>query len=257
MRPRQVVIVDERWDVAKMLQDALPKDSFTLSLCRSTQDLHSKLQELRPDIFLISRHNSITDGIRTAHYLRTKLRMIQPVILYGNGSNEADMIAGLEAGADDFIPQYSSIGQIVARIQAHLRRTEGFGTAPALVRSRKARGLEIDLSTRSTWLDGQFIALSSKEFDLLYYLIQTAGRVVPLGDLFSLGWGEPAGKDTRTVLVHISNLRKKLRSLSASDCPYIITVRGIGYMFNSRASVTDLSPQWSHRHAATRMRSSV
>ncbi|MEK8130631.1 response regulator transcription factor [Paenibacillus filicis] len=256
MRPRQVVIVDEHWDVAKSLQDALPKDGFTLSLFRSTQDLQNRLPELRPDIFLISRNNSVSDGIRTASYIRTKLRLIQPIILYGDCPEEADIIAGLEAGADDYIPHSSSTGQIIARIQAHLRRTEGFGAARGLVRNRTARGLEIDLSTRSTWLDGQVIALSAKEFDLLYYLIQTAGKVVPLDDLFALGWGAPAGKDTRTVLVHISNLRKKLRSISASDCPYIITVRGIGYMFNSRAPVTDLSPQWSH-HTAARIRSSV
>ncbi|WP_159881982.1 response regulator transcription factor [Paenibacillus puerhi] len=249
MMPRQIVIVDDQSEVAETLQAALPQDRFALTLFRSTAEMQNHLPRLRPDMFLISRNNSVSDGIRTARYIRSKLKLIQPVILYGDCQEEADIISGLEAGADDYIPRSSSTGQVVARIQAHLRRSDGFHGAKGFVRSRTARGLEIDLATRSTWVDGIFIPLSVKEFDLLYYLIQASGRVVALEELFKLGWGTVSYGDTRTVLVHISNLRKKLRG-SLADCPYIITVRGIGYMFNSKALFTDHSPPWSRQRIA-------
>jgi len=249
MMTRQIVIVDDHPEIAETLQTALPKDSFTLTLFRCTQDMQNNLPRINPDMFLISRNNPISDGVRTARYIRTKLKLIQPVILYGDCQEESDIISGLEAGADDYIPKSSSTGQVVARIQAHLRRSDGFRPASNDRISRTFRGLEVDLTTRSTWVNGTLIPLSAKEFDLLYHLIQAKGRIVTSEELFHVGWGAASHGDTRTVLVHISNLRKKLRG-SSSECPYIITVRGVGYMFNSHSLFTDHSPPWSSKKAA-------
>ncbi|SDD13987.1 two-component system, OmpR family, alkaline phosphatase synthesis response regulator PhoP [Paenibacillus sp. UNCCL117] len=255
MMTRQIVIVDDHSEVAEQLQTALPQDSFTLTLFRCTQDMQNHLPLLKPDMFLISRNNSVSDGVRAARYIRTKLKLIQPVILYGDCQEESDIISSLEAGADDYIPRSSSTGQIVARIQAHLRRSEGFRPAPIASVSRTSRGLEVDLATRSAWVNGTLIPLSVKEFDLLYHLIRARGRIVTLEELFNLGWGSVSHGDTRTVLVHISNLRRKLRG-SSRECPYIITVRGVGYMFNSQSLFTDHSPPWSSKQTAAQAVSS-
>jgi two-component system, OmpR family, response regulator MtrA len=149
-----------------------------------------------------------------------------PILILTARDEEADRIVGLELGADDYITKPFSPRELVARVRAILRRTE---PAPPESRTIELDGLRVDLRSRSVTIDGSAIALRMLEFELLAELARSAGHVVSRDRLLERVWGVSFAGGTRTVDVHVAQLRKKL-----GRPDLIQTVRGVGYRILER-----------------------
>jgi DNA-binding response OmpR family regulator len=145
-----------------------------------------------------------------------------PIIMLTARDEEADKIAGLELGADDYVTKPFSPKELVARVAARLRRIVPAGDAEAIV---QYRGIAIDASRHTVTLDGGDVRLTAKEFLLLQYLVQHQGRVLSRDVLLTDVWGYQYTGGTRTVDVHIRRLREKLPILNEA----VETVKQFGY----------------------------
>lgn len=156
-----------------------------------------------------------------------KERPGQPVIILSARGEEGDRVKGLKMGADDYVVKPFSVRELLARVDAVLRRTT---ERPAAVEEHKINGAQVDFARREVrFEDGSREELSERESDLLRYLVAQAGRAVPRDELLRQVWGiDPKNIATRTVDMHVAHLRQKLRSESS-----LVTVRGKGYMLGS------------------------
>lgn len=156
-----------------------------------------------------------------------------PVLIVSARQEEIYKINGLGLGADDYITKPFSSGELVARVNAHLKKfermKERFGKRNEGSRI-EIRGLEIQKDSRRVFVNGNEIAMAQKEFDLLLFLVQNANRVFGKEELFERIWGMDAMGDASTVTVHIARIREKIED-TPSKPQYIDTVWGSGYRF--------------------------
>jgi DNA-binding response OmpR family regulator len=174
-----------------------------------------------PDLVLLDLGLPDMDGTDVLRMLRAVSTV--PVIVITARDDEADIVGILEAGADDYVVKPFGPDQLNARIRAVLRRGGPSGQEEPVVVGR----LRIDPRRRLTWLDGEPLPLSRKEFDLLLYLARRPEEVVPKSTLLAEVWNQPYGGADKTVDVHLSWLRRKLGE-SAAHPRYLYNVRGVG-----------------------------
>jgi two-component system response regulator RegX3 len=186
-------------------------------------------ERVKPDLVLLDVMLPDGSGFDVCRELRARSRV--PIIMLTARGEEADRVAGLELGADDYVVKPFSARELVARVRAVLRRA-----AEASERRIDARTeigeLQLDPARRSASFRGEELELSRKEFDLLRLLIENAGSVVTRERLIDEVWDTNWFGSTKTLDVHISGLRKKLED-DAAEPRYIHTVRGVGFRFAS------------------------
>jgi DNA-binding response OmpR family regulator len=163
------------------------------------------------------------DGLSIVRILRKEQRT--PIILLTARSGEVDRIMGLETGADDYVVKPFSLGELLARVRAVLRRA-----TPESVTRVESGDLSLDLIGRRAYRGAEELRLSHKEFDLLAALIQNSGTALSRDQLLQQVWGYDYPGDTRTVDVHVRWLREKIE-IDPADPQRIVTVRGVGYRF--------------------------
>ncbi|MFK0024753.1 response regulator transcription factor [Streptomyces sp. NPDC090798] len=190
--------------------------------------LQTALDE-RPDLVVLDLGLPDLDGIQLLRMLRAVSSV--PVIIATAKDDEAEMVRGLDAGADDYVVKPFTAAQLEARVRAVLRRGAGLqeGTAATVVGD-----LRIDPGAREASLAGVMLDLTPREFDLLHHLAVRAGRVVPKRELLTEVWRVPYGSADKTVDVHLSWLRRKLGE-TAQDPRYLHTVRGVGVRLSAPA----------------------
>jgi DNA-binding response OmpR family regulator len=168
------------------------------------------------------------DGFSVCRMLRKESAM--PIIMLTARQDEVDRIAGLELGADDYLTKPFSVGELLARIRAILRRSDR--SASTVERDILHIGvIKLDVGSRRIWRDDTEIQLSQKEFDLLACLMRNRGLALSRDVLLERVWGFDYVGDGRTVDVHIRWLREKVEQ-DPSNPVYLQTVRGIGYRFD-------------------------
>jgi DNA-binding response OmpR family regulator len=186
-------------------------------------------ERVKPDLVLLDVMLPDGSGFEVCRELRARSRV--PIIMLTARGEEADRVAGLELGADDYVVKPFSARELVARVRAVLRRVAEAG-------ERRAEGateigdVRIDRGRRSVSFRGEELELSRKEFDLLRLLIENAGSVVTRERLIDEVWDTNWFGSTKTLDVHVSGLRKKLNDDPGSP-RYIHTVRGVGFRFSA------------------------
>jgi two-component system response regulator CpxR len=163
-------------------------------------------------------------GLEVLRHLRQRSDV--PVIMLTARTSERDRIAGLESGADDYLPKPFDPGELLARVRAVLRRTGHL--SPVRRTPVQIGGIQLNPGTRQVHQNGRPIALTSIEFDILDVLMRSAGRIVSRDEMATILYQREITPYERSVDVHVSHLRKKLES---AGHPLIRTVRGVGYMF--------------------------
>jgi DNA-binding response OmpR family regulator len=169
------------------------------------------------------------DGLDALKQIRTSLGI--PVIFVTARRKELDQVLGLELGADDYITKPFDFDVLLARVKAVLRRTSVSQADPAISAPIQAAGLIIDPAAHTVMLDGQLVALSPREFDLLLALAIDAGKVVSSNDLLAKVWGAEFTGEPQVLYVHIRWLREKIEK-DPQKPGRIQTVRGVGYRLN-------------------------
>jgi two-component system response regulator RegX3 len=153
-----------------------------------------------------------------------------PIIMLTARDAEADKVAGLELGADDYVTKPFSMRELIARVRAQVRRSQRAGTFSGTNEVLRGGPIELDLDAHEARVDGEPVALRPKEFDLLESLMRRKGRLATRETLIDEVWGPSYFGDTKTLDVHVKRLRQKLEGDPARPV-HIVTVRGLGYKF--------------------------
>ena len=220
---QRVLVVEDDTDTARVVRAYLERDGFEVEVARDgVAGLERALNE-RPDLVVLDWMLPGLDGLSFLRALRRDGAL--PVIMLTARTEEGDRIAGLEAGADDYVAKPFSPRELTARVQAVLRRAPSARAQPPAV--LQVGGLRIDGERRSVEAHGLALELSALEFDLLAALAAAPGRVFTRDELIERVWGPDFTGVDRVVDVHVSNLRQKLEAAGARGL--VGTVRGVGY----------------------------
>lgn len=232
MSGERVLIVDDEPEISELLSLYLTKEGYEVATAIDGRQAMESVNNQKADLIILDVLLPGLDGIEVC----TDLRKITdvPIIFLSCRGDDIDKVMGLVAGGDDYITKPFSPREIVARVKAHLRRYRMTAAAkrdgvPDIL---GYSGLEINLKARVVRVHGQEVYLSHKEFEVLALLAQNPDRVFSADELFEKLWQMQSLGDIRTVMVHISNIRKKIEKNPAAP-EFIVTVRGAGYKFNS------------------------
>ena len=231
-RPRILLVEDER-AITEPLAEALEREGFTPAVAGTAAEAMEKAGGTTPDLVLLDIGLPDGSGLDVCRELRRSTEV--PIIMLTARGAEADRVAGLELGADDYIVKPFSAREVMARVRAVLRRTS---TAAGGNGDEQIRigGLSLDPARHEAKLDGEQLDLSRKEFELLRVLMENAGSVITRESLIEEVWDMNWFGSTKTLDVHISGLRKKLDD-DPKEPLYIHTVRGVGFRFSGADEV--------------------
>jgi len=228
--PETILIVDDEPEICELLELYLEAEGYRVVFAHDDVQAIQAVQEHIIDLIILDVRLPGKDGLELCNDLR-KLTQV-PILFLSNKTDEWDKILGLSVGGDDYIGKPFSPREVVARVKAHLRRQRFYGDMEKVSYGElRFPGMKIDPFQRKVYVNGKLIPLSTKEFELLYRLAKEPQRIFSPEELFQLVWDRDSLGDTRTVLVHISNLRKKIERDPANP-EYILTIRGKGYKFN-------------------------
>jgi DNA-binding response OmpR family regulator len=223
---KRILVIDDSPELLESVRSHLAQSGFSVAVGRDGSEGRLLATEAPPDLVLADADMPGLDGHTLCRVLKKdpKTKAIPVIIMSGTMMEEKDIVAGLEGGADDYILKPFPMKVLLARIRAVLRR---FEPSPETARKLKARGIVIDPAAREVTVEGQAVALTRKEFDLLALLMEKAGRVLTPGFLLEAVWGYDLAdyNDPHTVESHVSRLRKKIGAGRIENVP------GCGYKF--------------------------
>lgn len=225
----RIFVVEDDESIRHLLKFALESQGYTpVSFSEALPALEAMRSE-PPALVLMDLMLDGLDGVSAVRLMRQdhQLRSI-PVIILTAKALETDKITGLDAGADDYITKPFSVMELCARVRAVLRRTDASHGSGGGILSRG--GLSLNLDRREVQVDGAPVELTFKEYELLRYLVERAGKNVSRTELLEQIWGSGADVETRTLDIHIGTLRQKLGD-QPEHARFIKTVRGVGYRF--------------------------
>ncbi len=219
-----ILLVEDHDEIADLVRMYVEREGFTLVHARSGEEGLDLLAKRTPRAVLLDLGLPGIDGIEVARTIRSRSDV--PIIMLTARDSETDTIIGLEVGADDYVTKPFSPREVVARIQAVLRRSED---RPISREVSSIAGFTIDAGRREVVTpSGETVRPTAREFDLLWYLCDYAGLVMSRGQILEAVWGYDYFGETRTVDVHIRQLRKKLEGFP------IETIWGVGYKVDQR-----------------------
>ena len=223
---RSVLIVEDDRNIAELLQMYLEKEGYTVTVAFDGGQGLAKFRSVQPDLVLLDVMMPVMDGWAVCRAIRAESRT--PVIMLTAKGETDDKVAGLKAGADDYITKPFEMREVLARIEAVLRRTVG---EPVETSARRLTfdNIVIDMDAFELIVAGKKTDIPPKEMELLYFLASSPNRVYTRNQLLDEVWGFDYFGDSRTVDVHIKRLREKLENVSEKWC--LKTVWGVGYKF--------------------------
>jgi DNA-binding response OmpR family regulator len=221
-----VLVVEDERPIADLVRLYLTRDGYGVHVESDGPAGLAAARRLRPVACVLDIGLPGMDGTEVCRRLREGGDWT-PIIFLTARDDEVDRVVGLELGADDYVTKPFSPRELVARVKAVLRRTAGIASAGEA--PRQVGVVTLDPGRRRVQADGVEVLLTSTEFDLLAYLMQRPGRVFTREELLASVWGYAAHAGTRTVDVHVAQVRAKLDEASSLARDVIRTVRGVGY----------------------------
>lgn len=214
-----VLVVDDEANIADLVELYLARDGYHVVKAGSGRAALDAVGEHRPRLVVLDVGLPDIDGLEVCRRLRTTESV--PVIFLTARDSEVDRVLGLELGADDYVTKPFSPAELVARVKAVLRRSEGVAATASLV---QIGGVTVDLGRHEVRVQGAPVEFTAKEFELLRFLAERPGLALSRQQILDGVWGYDWFGDARTVDVHIAQVRKK-----TGDALTIATVRGLGY----------------------------
>jgi two-component system KDP operon response regulator KdpE len=219
---RRILVCDDEPQILRALKVVLREAGFEAIPAETGEEALDRAAVRPPDAAIVDLVLPDIDGIEVCRRLREWSDM--PILVLSAVGEEEEKVRALEAGADDYVTKPFGARELVARLQAALRRAGGGPDEPAI----RVDGLEIDLSARTVRVEGSEVHLTPIEFDLLRTLARNRGRLMTHRSLLVEVWGPQYASDTQILRTHIANLRRKIEP--AGEGPhYIRTDPGVGY----------------------------
>lgn len=218
----RILVVDDDAALAEMLQLVLHQEGFDAVWCARGDSALQVFRESRPDLVLLDLMLPGRDGVDVCREIRAESGV--PVIMLTAKSDTTDVVEGLEAGADDYVPKPFKAKELIARVRTRLRRLPADDASDEL----RIGDLTISVSAHTVMRGATEISLTPLEFDLLLALARRPRQVFTREQLLEQVWGYRHAADTRLVNVHVQRLRSKIER-DAEHPQIVITVRGVGY----------------------------
>lgn len=228
MIDQTIFIVEDDPEIRELMRLYLEANQFHVAWTDRGDDAIGLIQTMRPDLIILDIALPGKDGFEVCKEVRAFSSA--PIIFVSCQSEEHYKINGLAIGGDDYITKPFSPNELIARVKANLRRPHLLTSNTDPSTKLRFGATEIDTVSRTVKVHGEEILLSKKEYELLNYLAGHSGRTITREELFREVWGQEIFNDTRTIIVHISNLRKKIERDPANP-KHIINVHGVGYKF--------------------------
>jgi DNA-binding response OmpR family regulator len=223
---RTILVVEDEMKIARLVRDYLEHAGFEVLVAGDGGSALSTARGRRPDLIVLDLGLPERDGLDVAREIRRTSNV--PIVMLTARGDEADRVAGLELGADDYVVKPFSPKELVARVRAVLRRTDaaGGGGAEAI----RVAGLEVDVPRMRVSVAGRPAELTPTEFELLVTLARQPGRVFTRGQLLDAIHGVVVESYERAIDAHVKNIRRKIEP-DPRHPRYVLTVRGVGYRF--------------------------
>lgn len=225
--PRILVVEDEP-AIAESVSYALQTEGMSVEVAYTAPDALATVRRRPPSLVLLDVMLPGGSGLDVCREIRAFSDV--PIIVLSARDSEADKVAGLELGADDYVTKPFSIRELMARVRSHLRRAARSGLMSESNEVLRGGPVELDVDAHEMRVGGREVPLRPKEFDLLESLMRRKDRLVTRETLLSEVWGAAYYGDTRTLDVHIKRIRHKIER-DYSNPVYLRTVRGLGYKF--------------------------
>ena len=226
MNSARILVVDDEPQILRFLTPALEASGYVVLHAGTGREALHLAANAAPDLVVLDLGLPDIDGKEVLSKLRAF--STKPVIVLSARDREAEKIAALDLGADDYVEKPFAIGELLARLRVALRHARGEAEAPSVV---EADGLAIDFVRRLVARDGEPIRLTPREYDLLVTLARNAGRVMTHGQILTAVWGPAHRDDVQYLRVFIGQLRAKIER-NASAPTLIRTESGVGYRFS-------------------------
>jgi DNA-binding response OmpR family regulator len=224
-RAETILLADDEAEIVQFVRDALEDEGFKVLTALDGRQTLEIAHQYHPDLLILDIMMPYLDGFALCRTLREDLEL--PILLLSARQSDADKVQGLGLGADDYITKPFSIKELLARVEAHLRRARRgkLSRTPVVL----TQGLlTINLSAHEVTYAGVPIAMTRKEFELLQFLMLHPHQVFSREMIYNHIWGMDALGSTETVMEHIKRIRRKLEAVDP-DRQYIETVWGVGY----------------------------
>ena len=224
--PYKILIIDDDEDLSMIISDMLTDYGYGITHAANTDSAFALLSDNTYHLILLDINLPDGDGFTLCRELRRVSTV--PVIFASARTSETDRVEGYDIGGDDYLPKPYSMKELLAHVNALIRRTYGFSQQETMVRFGN---VEVNITARSVTKNGKPVSLSLREFDLLSYLCRHPNTAIPKDTLLAEVWGAFSTVEPSTLTVHIRWLREKLEDDPASP-QYIKTVYRVGYLLN-------------------------
>lgn len=227
MKPR-ILVVDDDTALAEMIGIVLRTEGFDPFFCADGDSALAKFRSVSPDLVLLDVMLPGVGGVEVCRRIRAESPI--PIIMLTAKTDTLDVVAGLEAGADDYVVKPFKPKELVARVRARLRRHD-----EVVVQQLAIGDVTVDVTGHQVTRDGEVLALTPLEFDLLVELARKPWQVFSREQLLEKVWGYRHSADTRLVNVHVQRLRSKIEH-DPENPQIVVTVRGVGYRAGASTS---------------------
>jgi len=219
-----VLLVEDDATIGGSLEQALHAQGYLVTLAADGAGARRAFARSVPDLVVLDLGLPDVDGVDLCRELRASAPAV-PILVLTARQEEIDVIVGLDAGANDYVTKPFRLSELLARVRAHLRRPDAQPVCKSLV----VGDLKIDVDARRAWAGDRELALRPREFNLLALLASEAGRAITRERIMDECWDEHWHKSTKTLDVHISQLRAKLAEDAGPQRPTIVVLRRVGY----------------------------
>ena len=224
----KILVVDDEPNIREVVALYLRQDSHAVVAAADGEEALRLYRQARPDLVMLDLMLPGLSGLEVCRRIQGERRV--PLIMLTAKGEEEDRIVGLGVGADDYVVKPFSPRELVARVAAVLRRVNEASAGPANGEVLSFGELQINPNTRIVTVQGDPVALTAREFDLLHHMASSPGRVFTRDRLMESVWGYTFAAETSTVTVHVRRLREKVEADPAHPCR-LLTVWGVGYRF--------------------------
>ena len=225
--PTRILLVEDEPSLVETVRYALEREGFGVTVARDGREALERFAAEPPDLVLLDLMLPAVSGLDVCRRIRESSMV--PIVIVTAKDAEADKVAGLELGADDYVTKPFSVRELVSRVRANLRRSQM--TAPDVAGEVLTGGpIRLDAARHEVTVRGDPVAFPPKEFELLESFLRSPGRLLTRERLIQRIWGGDYVGDTKTLDVHVKRLRRKIER-DPHEPEHLLTVRGLGYKF--------------------------
>ncbi|AFR48420.1 MULTISPECIES: response regulator transcription factor [Gordonia] len=221
-----VLLAEDDAAIAEPLARALTREGYGCEVVSTGADALEKALDTRYELLILDLGLPVLDGLEVCRRVRAQ-RPALAVLMLTARTDEVDFVVGLDAGADDYVGKPFRLAELLARVRALLRRRQPGDVV------LEGGALRLDARARRVLVNGHDLTLANREFDLLRFLMERAGEVVTREEILTEVWGSADLRSSKTLDMHISWLRRKIGDDRHDRPRHIVTVRGVGFRFDS------------------------